>query len=69
MTNPNMNWGYKTTGQDNLKGRQISYDRGKGIGGSGPINFSVYDIGPRDDFEEIARIAGDQTWGWKDAQR
>jgi choline dehydrogenase-like flavoprotein len=69
MANPNMNWGYKTTRQDNLKGRQIGYDRGKGLGGSSAINFSVYDIGPRDDFEEIARIAGDQTWGWKDAQR
>jgi choline dehydrogenase-like flavoprotein len=69
VANPNMNWGYKTTCQDNLKGRQIGYDRGKGLGGSSAINFSVYDIGPRDDFEEIARIAGDLTWGWKDAQR
>jgi choline dehydrogenase-like flavoprotein len=69
MMNPEMNWSYKTTPQSSLKGRQISYDRGKGLGGSSSINFSVYDIGPRDDFEEIGRLAGDEAWAWKDAQQ
>jgi choline dehydrogenase-like flavoprotein len=69
MMNSSMNWGYKTVPQNNLNGRQIGYDRGKGLGGSGAINFSVYDIGPRDDFEEIARLAGDEAWGWKEAQQ
>jgi choline dehydrogenase-like flavoprotein len=69
MMNPAMNWGYKTTPQNSLKGRQINYDRGKGLGGSSAINFSVYDIGPRDDFEEIARLAGDGAWGWNNAQQ
>jgi choline dehydrogenase-like flavoprotein len=69
MMNPNMNWGYKTAPQNSLNGREIGYDRGKGLGGSSAINFCLYDIGPRDDFEEIARLAGDEAWGWKDAQK
>jgi choline dehydrogenase-like flavoprotein len=63
-----MNWGYKTTTQPGLDGRELDYSRGKGLGGSSAINFSVFDIGPRDDFEEIARLAGDDSWNWQHAQ-
>lgn len=35
-----MNWGYKTVPQNHLKGQQIDYSRGKGLGGSTAINFS-----------------------------
>ena len=63
--NPRTNWNYKTTPQLGLDGREIDYDRGKGLGGSSAINFAVYDVGPRDDFDEIARLAGDNSWNWK----
>jgi len=35
-----INWGYKTVPQKHLKGQQIDYSRGKGLGGSTAINFS-----------------------------
>jgi hypothetical protein len=35
-----LNWGYKTVPQNHLKGQQIDYSRGKGLGGSTAINFS-----------------------------
>lgn len=63
-----LNYGYKTTPQPHLNNREIDYSRGKGLGGSSAINFAVYDIGPSEDFEEIARIADDPSWGWSFAQ-
>lgn len=29
----------------------------------------LYDIGPKDDFEEISRILDDDDWKWTNAQR
>ena len=37
--NPDQNWGYKTVPQEHLNGSVVSYDRGKGLGGSTSINF------------------------------
>jgi choline dehydrogenase-like flavoprotein len=69
LMDPSMNWSYKTTPQPELNNREIDYSRGKGLGGSSAINFSVYDVGPADDFEEIARLADDPSWGWNYAQQ
>jgi choline dehydrogenase-like flavoprotein len=56
-----MNWGYKTLPQTHLKGQQIDYSRGKGLGGSTAINFSCWVIGADEDFNEWARKVGDDT--------
>ncbi|KAI0206635.1 hypothetical protein F4808DRAFT_1156 [Astrocystis sublimbata] len=63
--NAAMNWGYKTTPQEDCKDRELAYDRGIGLGGSSAINFGVYNLGARDDYEEWARIAGDQSFNWE----
>jgi choline dehydrogenase-like flavoprotein len=47
-----MNWGYKTVPQTHLKGQQIDYSRGKGLGGSTAINFSCWVIGADEDYNE-----------------
>ncbi|KAI8952132.1 hypothetical protein F4801DRAFT_242174 [Xylaria longipes] len=62
--NPDMNWGYKTTPQANCAGRELDYSRGLGLGGSSAINFGVFSTGARDDYEEWARIVGDNSFGW-----
>ncbi|KAI0465863.1 hypothetical protein F4859DRAFT_499487 [Xylaria cf. heliscus] len=62
--NPDMNWGYKTTPQENCTDREIDYSRGLGLGGSSAINFGVFSIGARDDYEEWARIVGDNAFNW-----
>lgn len=72
--NPPLNWGYKSIPQMRLlssltPGRQIEFDRGKGLGGSSAINFSVWTLGASDDWDEIARIVGDDQWRWSNAQR
>jgi choline dehydrogenase-like flavoprotein len=68
FTEEGMNWGYKTTPQTHLNGRQLDYFRGKGLGGSSAINFGVYSTGARDDYDEWASIVGDETFSWKNIQ-
>lgn len=63
--NQDMNWGYKTTPQEYCDNREIDYSRGKGLGGSSAINFGVYTRGARDDYEEWARVAGDDAFRWE----
>ena len=67
--NPEQAWGYQTVPQQHLGGRVLGYDRGKGLGGSTAINFSVWNIGPRDDHDEIARLVDDDEWRWENAQK
>lgn len=59
-----MNWGYKTTPQPECGGREIDYSRGLGLGGSSAINFGVYTVGARDDYDEWARQVGDESFAW-----
>ena len=64
--NPAMAWGagYETVPLKDVDGRKIPYDRGKGLGGSTAINFSAWNIGPKDDHDTIAKIVGDNEWKW-----
>lgn len=64
-----MNWGYKTTPQTACDGRSIDYSRGKGLGGGSAINFGVYTVGAKDDYEVWAESVGDDTFRWKEMQR
>lgn len=69
MFNPSMNWGFKTIPQEHLNNRALTYDRGRGMGGSTAINFCVYNCGPRDDWDEIARLTGDPDFAWDNAAK
>ncbi|KIW62643.1 hypothetical protein PV04_10800 [Phialophora macrospora] len=66
---PDMNWGYQTAPVRGFDGRVIAYDRGRGLGGSSAINFSVWTLGPKDDYDEIARLVDDEDWKWKNVQQ
>ncbi|ORY71500.1 uncharacterized protein BCR38DRAFT_11301 [Pseudomassariella vexata] len=65
LRNQDMNWRYKTVPQEHCLNREIDYPRGRGVGGSSAINFSIYNIGAHDDYEEWARFVGDDTFQWK----
>ncbi|KAK5268398.1 hypothetical protein LTR96_006105 [Exophiala xenobiotica] len=67
--NPVQNWSYKTVPTKGFDGSIIDYDRGKGLGGSTSINFSCWTMGPSEDYDEIARIVGDDEWKWTNAQK
>ncbi|KAJ5715578.1 uncharacterized protein N7483_012759 [Penicillium malachiteum] len=67
---PTMNWGYKTVPQEGCSGRVIDYSRGKGLGGGSAINFGVYTVGAKDDYDAWGEKVGDEvTFGWKAMQR
>ncbi|KAI2621809.1 putative GMC oxidoreductase [Hypoxylon sp. NC1633] len=68
MQNEDMKWDYKTTPQQYAAGRELSYLRGRCLGGSSAINFAAYSVGARDDYEEWARVVDDETFGWKQMQ-
>jgi choline dehydrogenase-like flavoprotein len=68
MMESNLNWGYKTTPQEHCSGRQIDYSRGKCLGGSSAINFGVYTVGARDDYDQWAAEVEDDTFAWKNIQ-
>jgi choline dehydrogenase-like flavoprotein len=63
-----LNWGYKTVPQEQCNGREIDYSRGKGLGGSSAINFGVYTVGARDDYDEWARAVDDEGYAWGKVQ-
>lgn len=64
LAQKHMNWGYKTANQEGCNDRQLDYSRGLGIGGCSAINFSVYTVGSRAEYDEWAKIAGDQDFSW-----
>lgn len=68
MMNKDLNWGYKTVPQKDAADRPVDYSRGKGLGGSSAINFGVFTIGAEGDYEEWARLVGDDAFSWKQMQ-
>ncbi|KAI9043216.1 GMC family oxidoreductase [Aspergillus affinis] len=66
--NGDLNWGYKTTPQEQCYGRQIDYSRGKVLGGSSAINFGVYTVGAREDYNQWASAVGDDFFKWERMQ-
>lgn len=63
-----MNWGYKTIPQEHCNGRELDYSRGKGLGGSSAINFGIYAVGARDDYDEWASVVDDTAFAWQNIQ-
>ncbi|KAI1383045.1 putative GMC oxidoreductase [Hypoxylon trugodes] len=68
FTNKALNRGYKTTPQEHCGNRELDYSRGHCLGGSSAVNFGVFSIGARDDYDEWARIVGDDAFRWEHIQ-
>lgn len=64
-----MNWHYKTVLQQLLNDQVIDYSRGRGLGGSTAINFCAWVVGARDDYDEWARMVGDDSFSWQNVKR
>jgi choline dehydrogenase-like flavoprotein len=63
------NWSYQTTPQYQLNGQAIDYSRGRGLGGSTAINFCGWTVGASDDFDEYAKLVGDDHFNWENVKR
>ncbi len=64
-TRPELDHAYVTTPQAALRGRQLAYPRGRGLGGSSVVNFMVWNVGAQVDYERWAEEVGDEAWKWE----
>ncbi|CAG9182481.1 GMC family oxidoreductase [Cupriavidus respiraculi] len=62
--NPRTDWMYRTVAEPGLNGRALGYPRGRVLGGCSSINGMIYMRGQREDYDEWARISGDDGWRW-----
>ncbi|WP_370309862.1 GMC family oxidoreductase [Sinimarinibacterium flocculans] len=63
--NPRTDWCYRTQDEPGLGGRNILYARGRVLGGSSSINAMIYMRGQQRDYDEWARLSGDDSWRWE----
>ncbi|KAM7203189.1 hypothetical protein V8F20_004131 [Naviculisporaceae sp. PSN 640] len=71
--NKDMNYFYKTAPQKDALDREIDYSRGRGLGGSSAVNFGVFTVGAKDDYDEWSRLVespeeGESFFGWERTQ-
>jgi choline dehydrogenase len=62
--NPRTDWLYQTEPDAGLNGRRLRYPRGKVLGGCSSINGMIYMRGQARDYDQWARITGDDDWRW-----
>ncbi len=62
--NPRTDWLYSTEPDAGLNGRTLRYPRGKTLGGCSSINGMIYMRGQSRDYDQWARLTGDDTWRW-----
>lgn len=64
-SHPELSYGSKSTPQAQFGGREIDMIRGKGLGGSSQINFQVWALGAKDEFDAWAKEIGAPEWGFE----
>ena len=62
--NPRTDWMYQTEPDAGLNGRSLRYPRGKTLGGCSSINGMIYMRGQARDYDQWARLTGDDSWCW-----
>jgi len=62
--NPRTDWLYQTEPDAGLNGRALRYPRGKALGGCSSINGMIYMRGQARDYDQWARLTGDDSWCW-----
>lgn len=62
--NPRADWMYKTQPAKGLNGRSLLYPRGKTLGGCSSINGMIYMRGQARDYDNWAKLTGEDAWNW-----
>lgn len=65
IDNARTDWRFRTEADPGLNGRSLIYPRGKVLGGSSSINGMIYMRGQARDYDEWARLTGDDAWAWE----
>ena len=63
--NPRTDWMYQTEPDKGLNGRVLRYPRGKALGGCSSINGMIYMRGQARDYDNWAKITGEEAWNWQ----
>jgi choline dehydrogenase len=64
IDNPRTDWLFRTEADAGLNGRSLIYPRGKVMGGCSSINGMIYMRGQARDYDEWAKLTGDESWRW-----
>lgn len=67
--NPRTDWMYNTEADKGLNGRTLRYPRGKTLGGCSSINGMIYMRGQARDYDNWAKLSGEDDWGWDSSLR
>jgi choline dehydrogenase len=65
--NPRADWMYHTQPAQGLNGRSLLYPRGKALGGCSSINGMIYMRGQARDYDNWARLTGEEAWNWENS--
>lgn len=65
--NPRTDWMYNTEADKGLNGRVLRYPRGKTLGGCSSINGMIYMRGQARDYDNWAKLTGEDAWGWENS--
>ncbi|OUS34427.1 choline dehydrogenase [Rhodobacterales bacterium 56_14_T64] len=65
--NPRTDWLYHTEPEKGLNGRSLLYPRGKTLGGCSSINGMIYMRGQARDYNNWAKLTGEEDWAWENA--
>ena len=67
--NPRTDWMYNTEADTGLNGRTLRYPRGKTLGGCSSINGMIYMRGQARDYDNWAKLSGEDAWNWDNCLR
>ena len=67
--NPRTDWIYNTEADTGLNGRTLRYPRGKTLGGCSSINGMIYMRGQARDYDNWAKLSGEDAWNWDNCLR
>ncbi|KAK5994617.1 Oxygen-dependent choline dehydrogenase-like protein [Cladobotryum mycophilum] len=57
-------WGYESNPDAHMDNRVLPLARGKGLGGSSAVNFTVWSEGAKADWDRMVTLTGDGSWAW-----
>ncbi|KIK69071.1 hypothetical protein GYMLUDRAFT_91470 [Collybiopsis luxurians FD-317 M1] len=66
--NPEYDWAFKTAPQKFSDNREYLWSRGKGLGGSSAMNFSVWTHPPKEDVDNWEKL-GNPGWNWANYEK
>ncbi|KAJ3866695.1 hypothetical protein EV359DRAFT_79314 [Lentinula novae-zelandiae] len=66
--NPEYDWGFKTVPQKFSDNIEYLWSRGKGLGGTSAMNFSVWTFPPKEDIDNWEKL-GNPGWNWANFEK